>query len=109
MSSAYLSWPQTPGIGLIELARSLGVLSPLDQQFSQRLSSLYDETTSSIRWALAIACRQEAAGHVCADLHRLAAEGLVTENAGETAIYSAIAANHSVEEWIEEISACRVV
>jgi len=109
MSTAFRAWPQFSEDGLLELARSLGVLSPLDQQFSQRLSSLYDETASSVRWALAIACRQEAAGHVCADLHRLAVEGLVSESGGETTIFSALAANASVEEWIEEISGSGLV
>lgn len=109
MSTAFRAWPQFSEDGLLELARSLGVLSPLDQQFSSRLSLLYGETASSIRWALAIACRQEAAGHVCADLHRLAAEGLVSESGGEPTIFSALAASATVEEWIEEISGSGLV
>jgi exodeoxyribonuclease V alpha subunit len=89
---------------LLEWARSLGVLSALDQQFSSRLSALYDEETESVRWALAIASRQEAAGHVCADLRRLAADGLAVDPRGETEIFSALSGNGSVEDWIDEIS-----
>jgi exodeoxyribonuclease V alpha subunit len=104
MSTAFRVWPQSSQQSLLEVARSLGVLSPLDHQFSSRLSALYDEHTASVRWALAIASRQQAAGHVCADLRRLAAEGLASQSGGETAIFSALAANDSVEDWIEEIS-----
>ena len=109
MSSALRAWPQSSEQDLLELARSIGVLSPLDHQFSSRLSALYDERSASVRWALAIASRQEAAGHVCADLHRLAVEGLAIESGGETAIFSALAANVSVEAWIEEIKRSSLV
>lgn len=109
MSTAFRSWPKSARGGLLELARSLGVLSALDHQFSRRLSALYEENTASVRWAVAIASRQEAAGHVCADLRRLAAEGLVTESGGEMAIFSVLATNLSVEDWIEEIGGSSLV
>jgi exodeoxyribonuclease V alpha subunit len=109
MSTAFRAWPQFSEEGLLELARSLGVLSPLDHQFASRLSALYGENRASVRWAVAIACRQEAAGHVCADLHRLAGEGLATEGGAETTIFSALVANASVQDWIEEISQSALV
>jgi exodeoxyribonuclease V alpha subunit len=104
MSTGFRAWPQASEMDLLEWARSLGVLSALDQQFSSRLSALYDEQTESVRWALAIASRQEAAGHVCADLRRLAADGLAVDPRGETEIFSALSGNGSVEDWIDEIS-----
>ena len=70
------SWPRSTAEGLLEHARSVGVLSSLDQQFASRLSNLYGETNASVCWAVAITCRQESAGHVCADLHRLGGIGL---------------------------------
>lgn len=109
MSPAFRDGSQVSEAGLLESARSLGVLSSLDHQFSSRLSALYDEPSASVRWALAIASRQEAAGHVCADLHRLANEGLVAESGAETVVFSVLAVNHSVEDWIEEISRSSLV
>jgi len=104
MSTAFRAWPQASEMDLLEWARSVGILSALDQQFSSRLSALYDEKTESVRWALAVASRQEAAGHVCADLRRLAADGLAVDPRGETEIFSALSGNGSVEDWIDEIS-----
>ena len=109
MSTAFRAWPQAADGTLFEVARSLGVLSPLDHQFSSRLSALYEENTTSVRWALAIASRQESAGHVCADLHRLVAEGLAAESGGDTVVFSALAGTDSIEDWIEEIAGSRLV
>jgi len=109
MSTAFRAWPQAADGTLFEVARSLGVLSPLDHQFASRLSALYEENTTSVRWALAIASRQESAGHVCADLHRLVAEGLAAESGGDTAVFSALAGNDSIEDWIEEIAGSPLV
>jgi exodeoxyribonuclease V alpha subunit len=103
MSAGIRGWPRPPQEGLLESARSFGILSALDHQFAKRLSALYEERTPGIRWALAIASRQEAAGHVCADLGRLATEGLIAESGGETVLFSALAANDSVADWIAEI------
>ena len=89
---------------LLALARARGVLSPLDQQFASRLGALYEEASEGVRWALAIACRQEAAGHVCADLPRLAERGLVGEVAGVTTTWSLLATHPSLEAWLDEIA-----
>ena len=109
MSASLRAWPRSPQQDLLEVARALGLLSALDHQFSSRLSSLYDESSPSVRWALAIASRQEAAGHVCADLRRLDAVGLTTESGADATPFSVLAANDSVEDWIEEISASSLV
>jgi exodeoxyribonuclease V alpha subunit len=109
MSASLREWPRSPQQDLLEVARTLGLLSALDHQFSSRLSSLYDESSPSVRWALAIASRQEAAGHVCADLRRLDAVGLTTESGADATPFSVLAANDSVEDWIEEISASSLV
>ena len=58
MSTAFRAWPQASEMDLLEWARSVGILSALDQQFSSRLSALYDEKTESVRWALAVASRR---------------------------------------------------
>jgi exodeoxyribonuclease V alpha subunit len=102
-------WVSTEGGDLLERARAHGLLSALDQQFASRLAKLYDAPEESIRWALAIACRQEAAGHVCADLERLAREGLVTETAGEARTYSVLATHDSVEDWIAALRSSPLV
>jgi len=103
MSAPMKDWLRSPGGDLLERARREGLLSPLDQQFASRLAKLYDESADGIRWALAVACRQEAAGHVCADLMRLDREGLVTEMAGEVRAHSVLATHDSVHEWIAEL------
>lgn len=104
MSTVFRARPPASETDLLDWARSLGILSALDQQFSSRLSALYEEESESVRWALAIASRQEAAGHVCADLRRLAADGLSVDPRGETEIFSALSEDGSVEDWIDEIS-----
>jgi exodeoxyribonuclease V alpha subunit len=109
MSASIRAWPNASQEDLLELARSLGVLSALDHQFSSRLSSLYDETRPSVRWALALASRQESAGHVCADLRRLEEVGLATDTGSEAVTFSVLATNDSIEEWIEEISESSLV
>ncbi|MCP4906809.1 MAG: exodeoxyribonuclease V subunit alpha [bacterium] len=103
MSAPNREWSSVGEGDLLERARSLGLLSALDQQFATRLARLYDEPDDGIRWALAIACRQEAAGHVCADLLRLGREGLVTEVSGEMRVHSVLATHDSLEDWLAEI------
>ncbi len=103
MNTPIRDWLRIGEGDLLDRARSLGLLSPLDQQFAVRLSDLYEQPGDGIRWALAIACRQEAAGHVCADLVRLARDGIVTEIAGEVRAHSVLATHGSVDEWISEI------
>ncbi|MFP6655958.1 MAG: AAA family ATPase, partial [Myxococcota bacterium] len=96
-------WPQSSPEELLAAARSVGILSALDQQFASRLAKFYGETNASLWWAVALASRQESAGHVCADLHRLAKIGLVVETGTESILYSALAGEDSVEEWLDEI------
>jgi exodeoxyribonuclease V alpha subunit len=103
MSADIRPLPNASEHSLLETGRSLGLLSPLDVQFSVRLAGLYGEESVAVRWALAIASRQEAAGHVCADLHRLASVGLVADTGDSGAPYSALAASDSVENWIQAI------
>ncbi len=109
MNAPKRDWLRSGEGDLLERARSQGLLSPLDQQFASRLARLYGETTDGVRWALAVACRQEAAGHVCADLVRLEREGLVTETAGKVHAHSVLATHGSLEEWIAELRESRLV
>jgi exodeoxyribonuclease V alpha subunit len=96
-------WPRSSIDALLDSARSAGVLTALDQQFASRLSKLYGETRPSVGWAAAITSRQESAGHVCADLRRLANAGLTTETGAEMATFSALAANDSLDDWLDEL------
>ena len=92
------------GLGVLERARAMGVLSALDYQFATRLADLFDERDAGIRWALAVACRQEAAGHVCADLVRLLRDGLVTEIAGEARTVPLLATHDSLDAWLDDLA-----
>jgi len=74
--------PRSAGEALLARGRALGLLSALDVELARRLARLYGETRPGVLWALALACRQEAAGHVCADLPRLGAEGLSGKRGG---------------------------
>lgn len=109
MRSPTRDWLSAGDGDLLERARSQGLLSCLDQQFASRLAKLYHETGDGIRWALAIACRQEAAGHVCADLERLDREGLVCETAGELHAHSVLATHDSLGDWIAELRQSELV
>jgi exodeoxyribonuclease V alpha subunit len=73
------------GEALLARGRALGLFSALDVELARRLARLYGETRPGVLWALALVCRQEAAGHVCADLSRLGAEGLRGEREGQGA------------------------
>lgn len=97
------------GDSLLERARTLGLLSALDHRFAARLAELYGESAPGVRWALALACRQEAAGHVCADLPQLADDGLVVEIAGEVRSYSALGPQASLDGWLDELRGSRLV
>jgi len=94
---------------LLMRARGAGLLSSLDVQFASRLAALYGEHADGIRWALAIACRQEAEGHVCADLERLAREGVAIEVAGEPRLHSVLITHDSLDEWLDALRASRLV
>jgi len=84
-------------------ARALGILSPLDVELALRLARLYGETRPGVAWAIAVVCRQEAVGHVCADLPRLAAEGLVVESEGRIESHVLLPADEPFEDWIGAI------
>ena len=56
------TWPRSSIDALLDAARSAGVLSALDQQFSSRLTRHYGEASVGVGWALALASRQESAG-----------------------------------------------
>jgi exodeoxyribonuclease V alpha subunit len=91
-------------LGALERGRATGVLSALDYQFAKRLGDLYGVSEEGLRWALAIACRQEAAGHVCADLKRLEREGLVVELGSEVRTLGLRAnMNTSLDDWLAEL------
>ncbi len=103
MSDSFRDWSDAGREHLLEIARSQGVLSALDQQFASRLAALYEQGTPGMRWALALASRQESAGHVCADLRRLESEGLSVEVAGAPATFSLLATHDSLDGWIDEM------
>ncbi len=81
----------------IERGRRAGVLSPLDVQFAERLAALFGEGDRAVVWAAALACRQESVGHVCADLPRLCAEGLASEDGAVGSELPALQTHASVE------------
>jgi len=103
MSDVLRSWSETPAEHLLEVARAQGVLSSLDLQFGNRLAALYGEATPGMRWALALASRQESGGHVCADLRRLEAEGILGDSAGLPVSFSLLATHGTLDAWLEEI------
>jgi len=74
--------PRNAGEVLLARGRALGLFSALDVELARRLARLYGETRPGVLWALALVCRQETAGHVCADLPRLGAEGFLAEREG---------------------------
>lgn len=98
-----------PGGDPIERGRRAGVLSPLDQHFANRLAALFGETDPAVRWAAALACRQESLGHVCADLRRLAAEGLASDDGAEAGELPALVTHASVEDWLAALAASPLV
>ncbi len=98
-----------PGADPLERGRRAGVLSPLDQHFANRLAALFGETDPGVRWAAALACRQESLGHVCADLRRLAAEGLASDDGAEAGELPALVTHASVEAWLAALAASPLV
>lgn len=96
---------------VLDAGRADGVLSALDRQFARRLASLFGEdgAPDAIRWGLAIACRQEAAGHVCADLRRLAAEGVTVERDGEVRTASVVEPVGGLDAWRAALRASPLV
>ncbi len=93
----------------IERARRAGLLSPLDQHFASRLAALFGEDDPAVRWAAALACRQESLGHVCADLRRLAAEGIASDEGATVGEMPVLAAHASLGEWLAALAASPLV
>ena len=99
--------------------RAAGVLTALDVQFARRLTALYSAEEEAereeaadeagLRWAAAVACHQQANGHVCADLRRLARDGLVSELGDELRVESVLQTHDDVDAWIRSIGASRLV
>ncbi|MEZ4283027.1 MAG: exodeoxyribonuclease V subunit alpha [Myxococcota bacterium] len=100
---------EAAGSDPIERARRAGLLSPLDQHFANRLAALFGEPDPAVRWAAALACRQESLGHVCADLRRLAAEGIASDDGAATGEMPVLAAHASLEEWLAALAASPLV
>jgi len=90
-------------------ARAEGLVTPLDRQFAERLATLYGDEREGVRWALALACHQEASGHVCADLRRLASDGILSEVAGEQRQVSPLLTHDRLEDWLSELESCALV
>lgn len=97
------------GLDPLERGRRAGLLSALDVHVAQRLAALFDERDEGVRWALALACRQESLGHVCADLPRLVAEGLAREEGPIDAELSALGDQPSLEAWLATLAASPLV
>jgi exodeoxyribonuclease V alpha subunit len=94
---------------LLERARAIGLLSDLDVQLARRLAALYGESRAGMLWALALACHQEAGGHVCADLERLAREGLVVEGATAERRFDVCPGDDGLIGWLGELASSRLV
>lgn len=93
----------------IERGRRAGVLSPLDVQFAERLTALFGEVDRAVVWAVALACRQESLGHVCADLPRLCAEGLASEEGVPGSELPALLTHATVDAWLDALAASPLV
>ncbi len=88
---------------LLDQAFAAGWISSLDRQFARRVAELFDARSDSIEWGLALASRQEAAGHVCADLNRLAEEGIIVETAGVVRTVSILQTHDSLDAWLASV------
>ena len=97
------------GADPIERGRRAGVLSPFDVQLAERLAALFGEVDRAVVWAVALACRQESLGHVCADLPRLCAEGLASEEGASGSELPALQTHASVEAWLAVLAASPLV
>jgi exodeoxyribonuclease V alpha subunit len=94
---------------LLDRARAIGLLSDLDVQLARRLAALYGESRPGMLWSLALACHQEAGGHVCADLERLAREGLVVEGAAGERRFDACPGDGGLAGWLDHLASSRLV
>jgi len=93
----------------LDRARERGLFSSLDVQFARRLGALFEETSPEVLWGLALACRQEAHGHVCADLRRLESQGLLAEQEGEARSFSALPEGIPLDGLLAELRESRIV
>ncbi len=84
---------------ILERGRAAGLLTGLDLQFARRLGALFGVEDEAALWGLAIACHQQANGHVCADLDRLAEDGIVTEVEGVARVHPVLVTHDAVEAW----------
>ena len=84
---------------ILERGRAAGLLTGLDLQFARRLGALFGVEDEAALWGLAIACHQQADGHVCADLDRLAQDGIVTEVEGVARVHPVLVTHDAVEAW----------
>lgn len=89
-----------PGLDPLERARRAGLLTALDVHFARRLATMLGEPSSAVRGAIALVCRQEQRGHVCADLLRLEAEGLVDEEGLLLDGLALLSGGRTAAEWI---------
>ena len=84
----------------LRAARAAGLFSALDVHFAERLAGLYEEARPELRWLLALVCREEGRGHVCADLNRLVGARIAAETAaGETRLFPALPGGHRAVHW----------
>ena len=109
MSASGFVGGEWDGPDLLARGRAAGLLSAQDQQFARRLADLYGEADESTRWALAVACHQDANGHVCADLGRLARDGIVSESGEDVRTYPVLVTHDSVEAWCDAIASSGLV
>ncbi|MBY0401503.1 hypothetical protein K2X89_14490, partial [Myxococcota bacterium] len=93
----------------LERGRRAGVLSALEIQVAERLAALFGESDRSVVWAIALACRQESLGHVCADLPRLCREGLAAEDGRIGSELPALLTHSYVHAWLAAIAASPLV
>ncbi len=103
--SAALKTPMPPLLA----GQERGLLSALDVQFATRLGELYGEASPEVLWGLAMACRQEANGHVCADLPRLESEGLVADAEGEARSFAVLPEGSDLEGWLRALRGSRLI
>lgn len=93
----------------VEEGVGAGLFSSLDFEFATRLSALFGETQPEVIWAAALACRQEAQGHVCANLLRLERDGLFAEDEGELRLVDALPRGLSQENWVSMLRGSALV
>ncbi len=86
-----------------------GAISVLDLQFARRLARLFGETSPGMLWSLALVSRQESQGHLCADLPRLAEEGLLVEGSGAVRMEPALLVHERLEDWLAELRGSALV